>query len=61
MKRNNSINNSNLKTRAMKKQYVLIGLMAMVVQFAEAQSMDSQVILPKLIIFNGMNNNFQRS
>lgn len=33
----NSNNNSNLKTRTMRKQYVLIGLMILVVQFAQAQ------------------------
>ena len=40
---NNAMNNSNLKTRTMKKQYVLIGLMALVVQFAQAQfSLDGE-------------------
>ena len=40
---NNTKNNSNLKTRTMKKQYVLIGLMALIVQFAQAQfSLDGE-------------------
>ncbi len=43
MTHNKTKNNSNLKTRTMKKQYVLIGLMALIVQFAQAQfSLDGE-------------------
>ena len=43
MKFKKSNNNSNLKRRTMKKQYVLIGLMTLIAQFAQAQfSLDGE-------------------